>query len=138
MLPALRPGEAYVIGDSVLMPMRTLVKIPDPLPRSGNVDFFHHWAADDINVDVDDIIDHWRLQDRQRFDGLSDDDQPPDNAPAPQAEGPRQSAAGPGNGVGLPLAPPPGLKPRPDSNRAKSAAAARSTPGTRWIVQSPD
>ncbi|MEK7756435.1 MAG: DUF87 domain-containing protein, partial [Planctomycetota bacterium] len=28
MLPAMRPGEAFVIGDSVIMPMRTLVEMP--------------------------------------------------------------------------------------------------------------
>ncbi|MCH7704030.1 MAG: ATP-binding protein [Planctomycetes bacterium] len=65
MLPILRPGEAFVIGDSVLMPMRTLVDMPRPEPLSGDVDFFRHWSSE-LPVDqTDNIIDHWRRQDRQ-------------------------------------------------------------------------
>jgi len=73
MLPVLRPGEAFVIGDSVLMPMRTLVDIADPTPRSNNMDFFKHWAAESSNVNVDEIIDHWRRQNRQRLDDETND-----------------------------------------------------------------
>ncbi len=68
MLPVLRPGEAFVIGDSVLMPMRTLVDIADPAPQSNNMDFFKHWAEDFAEGNVDEIIDHWRRQDRQQCD----------------------------------------------------------------------
>jgi len=67
LLPTLRPGEAYVIGDSVLMPMRTLVTIPRPRPLSGNLDFFKSWSSEKVEYDLDDIIDHWRRQDRQRM-----------------------------------------------------------------------
>ncbi len=70
MLPVLRPGEAFVIGDSVLMPMRTLVDMPTQPPQSANVDFFKHWSADQVDTDLDEIIDHWRRQDRQRLDDL--------------------------------------------------------------------
>lgn len=66
MLPVLRPGEAFVIGDSVLMPMRTLVQMPHPTPQSGNADFFKQWASSHVDSDLDDIIDHWRRQDRQK------------------------------------------------------------------------
>ncbi len=65
MLPNLRPGEAFVIGDSVIMPMRTLVDMPKPPPMSGNVDFFKLWSFGMPEYDVDTIIDHWRRQDRQ-------------------------------------------------------------------------
>lgn len=65
MLPNLRPGEAFVIGDSVIMPMRTLVDMPKPTPMSGNVDFFRLWTFGMPEYDVDQIIDHWRRQDRQ-------------------------------------------------------------------------
>jgi len=67
MLPVLRPGEAFVIGDSVLMPMRTLVELPDPTPLSGDADFFKIWSEPMPNSDIDTIIDYWRHQDRQRL-----------------------------------------------------------------------
>lgn len=66
MLPALRAGEAFVLGDSVLMPMRTLVTMPHPTPQSGDVDFFGLWSAPMVETDVDAVISHWRRQDRQR------------------------------------------------------------------------
>ncbi|MEK6675246.1 MAG: ATP-binding protein [Planctomycetota bacterium] len=65
MLPILRPGEAFIIGDAVLMPMRTLVGMPHPRPLSGDVDFFKFWTAAAPHYNIDEIIDHWRRQDRQ-------------------------------------------------------------------------
>jgi len=65
MLPVLRPGEAFVIGDSVIMPMRTLIDIPDPKPQSGNIDFFKHWSETNPDYDIDAIINHWRAQNRR-------------------------------------------------------------------------
>ncbi len=70
MLPNLRPGEAFVIGDSVLMPMRTLVELPDPRPMSGDIDFFKLWSFATPEYDIDQIIDHWRRQDRQILNRL--------------------------------------------------------------------
>lgn len=74
MLPVLRPGEAFIIGDSVLMPMRTLVQFPNPSPQSANLDFFQAWSMGTENYDLDDIIDHWRRQDRQRLDPQEEGD----------------------------------------------------------------
>jgi len=65
MLPILRPGEAFVIGDSVIMPMRTLVDIAKPTPESSDLDFFKLWSFAAADYNVDQIIDHWRRQDRQ-------------------------------------------------------------------------
>ena len=81
MLPILRPGEAFVIGDSVIMPMRTLVKMPDPPPQSGNIDFFKYWAEAIPDYDIDAIIDHWRRQDRQALDDSPIDDAAPVDEP---------------------------------------------------------
>ncbi|MCC7293187.1 MAG: ATP-binding protein [Phycisphaerales bacterium] len=64
MLPILRPGEGFVIGDSVMMPMRTLIDLPEHTPQSGNVDFFRHWSNDKPINNVDDVVDHWCRQDR--------------------------------------------------------------------------
>jgi len=65
MLPTLRPGEAFVIGDAVLMPLRTLVDLPSRLPRSGDVDFVSHWSKGTPDADVPRILEHWWRQDRR-------------------------------------------------------------------------
>ncbi len=64
MLPVLRPGEGFVIGDAVLMPMRTLVELPARTPRSADVDFFRHWSLGTPTGDIDEILQHWWRQDR--------------------------------------------------------------------------
>jgi hypothetical protein len=84
LLPILRPGEAFVIGDSVIMPMRTLVNMPEPTPQSGNIDFFKFWAEATPNYDIDEIINHWRRQDRQSLGDSPTDDAPPTEPPAPE------------------------------------------------------
>lgn len=71
MLPILRPGEAFVIGDSVIMPMRTLVDMPKPSPESANADFFKLWSFGSVEFDIDTVIDHWRRQDRQLVNRIS-------------------------------------------------------------------
>lgn len=65
MLPILQPGEAFIIGDSVIMPMRTLVDMPDPAPQSGNVDCFKLWSSTKPTYEIDEVINHWRRQDRK-------------------------------------------------------------------------
>jgi DNA helicase HerA-like ATPase len=72
MLPVLRPGEAFVIGDSVLMPMRTLVTLPEPTPLSANCDFFKAWSREMPDSDIDEIIEHWRRQDRQMLNRIDE------------------------------------------------------------------
>lgn len=96
MLPVLRPGEAFIIGDSVIMPMRTLVDLPNPTPMSGDADFFKIWSSETANSDIDEVIEHWRRQDRQRLNDAnygttaSTEELPPPKpvptaAPAPDA-----------------------------------------------------
>lgn len=76
MLPVLRPGEGFVLGDSVLMPMRILIDMPNPTPQSANMDYFEHWTRPDLEDNLDDIIDHWRRQDRTRIEDVDDQAQP--------------------------------------------------------------
>ncbi len=64
MLPVLRPGEGFVIGDAVLMPMRTLIDLPGRMPRSADVDFFKRWSTARPNDDIEEILQHWWRQDR--------------------------------------------------------------------------
>jgi len=72
MLPIMRPGEGFIIGDSVLMPLRTLIDLPERTPRSGNVDFFGLWSEQEPQCDVSEIINFWWRQDRQMLNCLSD------------------------------------------------------------------
>ncbi len=64
LLPSMRPGEGFIIGDSVLMPMRTLIDLPPRLPRSGDVDFFKLWSEGTPEGDVEQIVDRWWRQAR--------------------------------------------------------------------------
>ena len=64
LLPSMKPGEGFIIGDSVLMPMRTLIDLPPRLPRSGDVDFFKLWSTGTQEGDVEQIVDRWWRQDR--------------------------------------------------------------------------
>ncbi|MCH7814254.1 MAG: ATP-binding protein [Planctomycetes bacterium] len=72
MLPILRRGEGFVIGEAVLMPLRTLIELPARTPRSGDVDFFAIWSGERSEVDIDEVIDHWWRQDRQILNRLPD------------------------------------------------------------------
>ncbi|MFA5863811.1 MAG: ATP-binding protein [Phycisphaerae bacterium] len=64
MLPILSPGEGFVIGDCVPLPLRTLIALPDRRPASGNVDFIEAWRnpqpADQLNY----TINRWIKQER--------------------------------------------------------------------------
>jgi hypothetical protein len=65
LLPVLRPGEGFVIGDSVLMPLRTQVDLPARQPRSADVDVFRHWVQGTPSVDAEEVLQRWWRQDRQ-------------------------------------------------------------------------
>ncbi len=128
MLPALRPGEAFVIGDSVIMPMRTLVEMPSPPPLSGNLDFFKYWAASSTPDNLDGIIDHWRRQDRQlinrRFEYHTETS--PETSPTAaslEASPPPQPAS-----AGAPSMPEPRTPSRPATGPRMSGAPTKPAP----------
>lgn len=76
LLPSMRPGEGFIIGDSVMMPMRTLIDKPPRLPRSGDVDFFSLWSSGGGPVNADQIIDRWWRQDRSAINAQNLEDGP--------------------------------------------------------------
>jgi DNA helicase HerA-like ATPase len=80
LLPSMKPGEGFVIGDSVLMPMRTLIDMPPRLPRSGDVDFFGMWGSGTGTGNVDEIVERWWRQDRSSIN--AQEPLPPDPLPA--------------------------------------------------------
>lgn len=64
MLPILAPGEGFVIGDSVLMPLRTLIDLPPRSPRSADSDVFVEWSKAGDPPQINEILRHWWRQDR--------------------------------------------------------------------------
>ncbi len=60
MLPALRTGEALILGDSVVMPTRVLVDLPDPRPRSDDVQYARWWTDGIKTRAVAGVITGWR------------------------------------------------------------------------------
>jgi hypothetical protein len=64
LLPSLKPGEGFIIGDAVVMPTRTLIDLPPRLPQSGNVDFYGLWSRGTGHGDVERIVQRWWRQDR--------------------------------------------------------------------------
>jgi len=64
ILSSLGQGEAMIMGLAVPLPTRVQLFKPDPPPNSSSVDFFRHWCTGPDDLDVDDIVDRWRRQDR--------------------------------------------------------------------------
>jgi hypothetical protein len=64
MLPALRTGEAVILGEAVALPMRIMIDLPDPKPMSGEVDFARWWTSGPGAIDFDRIISRWRARRR--------------------------------------------------------------------------
>jgi len=65
VLSSLGQGEAMIMGLAVPLPTRVQLYKPDPPPNSASVDFFRHWVTGPADLDIDDIVDRWRRQDRQ-------------------------------------------------------------------------
>ncbi|NNG13104.1 MAG: DUF853 family protein [Halobacteria archaeon] len=64
ILASLGRGEAMVMGQAIPLPTRVQFYKPDPVPNSADVDFYERWISGPEDLDVDDIVDRWRRQDR--------------------------------------------------------------------------
>lgn len=64
ILAGLRRGEAMVLGEAAAFPVRLLFDAPDPTPRSDDVDFYKQWREGPEDLNVEQIVDRWRRQDR--------------------------------------------------------------------------
>ncbi|MDH3979201.1 MAG: ATP-binding protein [Gammaproteobacteria bacterium] len=64
ILSSLGQGEAMIMGLAVPLPTRVQLFKPDPPPNSSSVDFYQHWSSGLEDLDVDDIVNRWRRQDR--------------------------------------------------------------------------
>ena len=64
IMSSLSQGEAMIMGLAIPLPTRVQLFKPDPPPNSSSVDFFRHWVTGPADLDIDDIVDRWRRQDR--------------------------------------------------------------------------
>lgn len=62
ILAGLRRGEALVLGEATPLPTRVQIDVPDPTPKSSDVDFYRHWIEGPENLDVAAVVDRWRRQ----------------------------------------------------------------------------
>ncbi|MEN8108680.1 MAG: DUF87 domain-containing protein [Pseudomonadota bacterium] len=66
VLASLGRGEVLAMGGAVPLPTRLQFYKPNPVPNSSDVDFYQHWISGPDDLDIDDIVDRWRRQDRTR------------------------------------------------------------------------
>lgn len=64
ILSSLGQGEALIMGLAVPLPTRVQLFKPEPVPNSSSVDFYRHWSAGLNDLDIEDIVDRWRHQNR--------------------------------------------------------------------------
>jgi DNA helicase HerA-like ATPase len=64
ILTSLGQGEAMAMGLALPLPTRVQLYKPDPVPNSASVDFYNYWRSGPEDLDVDDIVERWRRQDR--------------------------------------------------------------------------
>ena len=64
VLSSLGRGEALTMGQAVPLPTRLQFNKPNPVPNSSDVDFYNQWITGMKDLDVDDIVDRWRHQNR--------------------------------------------------------------------------
>jgi hypothetical protein len=64
VLSSLGRGEALAMGQAVPLPTRLQFNKPSPVPNSSDVDFYTQWVTGLKDLDVDDIVDRWRHQNR--------------------------------------------------------------------------
>ena len=62
MLPALRTGEALLLGDSVPLPTRALVDCPEPKPDSSDIEFSRWWSDGIKSMDLERVVKRWRAR----------------------------------------------------------------------------
>jgi hypothetical protein len=64
VVPLLRQGEAVIVGDSIPIPQRVQVDMPQPTPHSTDVKFFEKWKLSTHKTDVGEVMEHWWNQKR--------------------------------------------------------------------------
>lgn len=65
ILTSLGRGEALVLGEAAPLPTRVQIYRPNPEPKSNDVDYYTSWRDGPTDLDVDEIVNNWRTQNRQ-------------------------------------------------------------------------
>jgi DNA helicase HerA-like ATPase len=60
LLPSLNQGEAFVVGDSVVIPSLVQLPKPNPEPKSASIDTYKEWAGSWKDITFDKIVERWR------------------------------------------------------------------------------
>ena len=63
-LPALRQGEALIVGEAITMPLRVQIDYPNPEPSSADIKFFDKWKQSDVKTDIPEVVERWWKQER--------------------------------------------------------------------------
>lgn len=64
VLAGLGRGEAMVLGEAVPLPSRVQFHRANPEPNSNDIDFYSRWIDGPDDIDVNQIVDRWRRQER--------------------------------------------------------------------------
>lgn len=62
MFSNLRRGECILLGDSVIMPTRIKIRIPNPTPNSDDTSFYKEWNLAHSFIGFAPVLDAWRKQ----------------------------------------------------------------------------
>jgi len=65
ILTSLGRGEALVLGEAAPLPTRVQIYRPNPEPKSNDVDYFTSWREGPTDLNVDEIVNFWRTQNRK-------------------------------------------------------------------------
>ena len=65
ILTSLGRGEALVLGEAAPLPTRVQIYRPNPEPKSNDVDYFTSWREGPDDLDVDEIVNSWRTQNKK-------------------------------------------------------------------------
>jgi DNA helicase HerA-like ATPase len=65
VLSSLARGEALVLGEAVPLPTRVQLYKPSPEPKSNDVNYVMGWRKGVEDLDVEEIVQLWRSQDRR-------------------------------------------------------------------------
>ncbi len=64
VLPTLRQGEAFIIGDAVAIPVRVMLDKPSPEPGGSDILYFEKWKHCDMPTEVSEVVQNWWRQTR--------------------------------------------------------------------------
>lgn len=62
LLPSLNQGEAFVVGDSVIIPSLVQLPKPNPEPKSASIDTYKEWAESWKDITFNKIVERWRKE----------------------------------------------------------------------------